>query len=526
MADYVTLEHRALLMVGTWNASTGTEAITDEDLQAIVAASESGVLDNPVVKIGHLDPRFKSLTEDGDPAYGQITNLSIEDGVLYGDYIHMPRDLAESIDSAYPRSSVELARNVVLRNAEGDIVHEFACVLTANALLGATAPAVKGLSTKMSAVASLSSGTPTYVEIRTAQFSLPGGGTAKDLGERLAAAVYASHSSDAVWAYLEDFTDEKVIFAVEGYGESTYYEQAYTVAGTGASPELVGDPVQVVKETRWVSENRGDTGTVQPQAAEPAHSLSEAPPNAPSDPNQGETPMPTVDKDKAAELRRQYGLASNASYEDLLGAVLEDKSNTAGAPKNVKPGEDETPNPEVREQQAREQEVNPNFSEGDPEEEETEEEKAARLTPPAPVEPPQETNAPSVTPTAPGATSASADHATVSKTALSEFQSRFAALEAREQARLAAETGSRRDNLVKSWYRTGRIGDEDEAKRVRASMDRPGGEEIAVELIGSRAPLFSTASLGHAKAEPAFFAHNEATALEAQLKADDDAFSV
>lgn len=525
MADYVTLEHRPLLMVGTWNASTGTEPITDDDLAAIVAASQAGVLDDAIIKIGHTDPRFQSRLEDGSPAYGSITNLTVEDGVLYGDYVNVPAELAESLDSAYPHSSVELARNVVLRDAEGNIVHEFAVVLTANALLGATAPAVKGLTTKLSSVVAASADAPQFMEIRTAQFSLPGNTTARDLAERLAAAVDQKYSSDAVWAYLEDFTDEKVIFGVSGYGDSTYYEQSYTVPDGSTSPELTGDPVQVVKETKWVSEsnpkpapkattearqaapapkqeqsvvasgneNSGDTPTVHPQGSHLAESETEEQP-APSSETQGETTMPTVDKDKAKDLRKQYGLPENASYEDLLAKVLEAQDGQTEK-KDVKPGADETPVPEVREQQKDEQANNPNLSE---------DEGQGKVAVAAELPKPKDD---------------SLVNAQVSPALLTEMQTRLSSTEARLAAREQAETAARRDNYVRQWYRAGLISD-DECERVRARLDRD--EELTRDLISERVPMFSTREIGHA--DPSIFAATEKSAIEADYEADDAIF--
>lgn len=547
MGDYVTLKHRALLMVGTWNASTGTEAITDEDLAEIVRAAESGVLDNAVLKRGHLDPRFETRLEDGTPAYGQITNLTVEDGVLYGDYVNVPADLAESLDSAYPHSSVELARNVVIRGQDGDVVHEFGCVLTANALLGATAPAVKGLSTKMSSVAALSSGVPTFVGIRTSQFSavraaLPGGNTASSLAEKLAALVDDRFSSETNWGYLEDFDDEVLYAAVSDGSAPVVYRQAYTVNDNGI-PELVGDPVRVIKETKWVTEgetvaasegeNGGDTPNVQPAGTETAHAVTEASPT-PSPEPQGETPMATVDKKKAAELRKQYGLKSTATTDELLAAVIADKE----AGKSVAPGSDETPNPEVREQQNEEfqNSFGRYLAEGegegsaadgtDEDGEENSEENANTTTASTTVADGQGEPATAVAKHNSHGRKARvngeekfADNAVkVSASLFSDMQTRLSAAESRLAAREAAETKSRRDGYVRQWYKDGLISD-DEAARVRARLDRD--EELTVELISERVPAFATAEIGHA--EPSIFAA-AADTTQSEFEADDAVF--
>lgn len=533
MADYVTLTHRAILRTGTWNASTGTEPITDDDLKAIVAAAESGVLDNPVIKLGHVDPRFKTYLEDGSPAYGQMTNPVIEGDTLYVDYINVPIDLAEGIDSAYPHSSVELARNVVLRDQDGNVVHEFSCVLTANALLGETAPAVKGLSTRMSDISAKASGTPTYIEIRGIQFSLPGGTTAMDLADRLAAAVDASHSGDTSWAYLQDFTDEEVIFTVEGYGDAAHYRQSYTVPEGSKIPELTGDPVQVIKETKWVAEGEkvaaaakkgGDTASVHPPASETAQAMSEEP-TPTSSKTQGETTM-AVDKQKAAGLRKDYGLAANASTDELLAAIIAEKDK-----KNVPPGSDETPNDKVAKQQIEEATNIPNFAEGDEDEDAEEETPDAEETEgeedeeegdeeaeqqPAPVRRDLKTRRPA----AKGKVGLKS--AQVSPSLLSEVTTRLSAAEARLAAREKAETDSRRDAYVRQWYREGLIHD-DEAEKVRANLER--NEELTVELITDRVPMFATSEIGHA--EPTIYASAQNTStIDAEYAADDAAFGI
>lgn len=496
MTDYLTLTRRPILQVGTWNASTGRESITDEDLASIVSAYAAGVLDPAVLKIGHSDPRFNAYLEDGSPAYGQVTNLVADGGVLYGDYEHMPRELAESLDSAYPRSSVELARNVVLRDQEGNVTHEFPVVLTANALLGATPPAVKGLSQK----AALSEDQVDYTTtIITAQFSLPGAHTAKSLGDHLMALVQSRHSSETTWAYLEDFTDAEVIFAVEGYSDTAYYRQAFSVPESGKTPELSGDPIRVVKETKWVEESADDTPPVPQQEDNFTHALSEAPPTpAPETDPEGDTPMATVDKDQAAALRDKYNLASNAPYEDILAAVLADEQAAPAVtrPQDVRPGTDETDNQERTDAQEQETADNPNFS----------------AAPEAP--------AAEQAPATPAAAAPRNDEVTVSRSAFSQFQAEFAAMQKREKDRTEAEDKTRRDGLVSSWFSAGKIGP-DEREGIREDLDV--NEELTVRNVGRRAALFSTQEAGHAYADETHFSQGTASTKEATILAADDA---
>jgi len=127
-----------LVAVGVeFPASTGPVTFTAEDLAAAVAAQDDPHLRTPVVKLGHVDPRF-----DGEPAVGRVENLRLSaDGMtLLGDLVGVPAWLAEIIPSAYPSRSVEGAFSVV---THGGTKHRF--IVTALALLGVTAPALAHL---------------------------------------------------------------------------------------------------------------------------------------------------------------------------------------------------------------------------------------------------------------------------------------------------------------------------------------------------------------------------------------------
>src|SRR5262249_52019816 len=92
---------------------------------------------DPVIKLGHVDPRF-----DGQPAIGQVKNLRLSpDGDrLIGDLTGMPGWLAEVAASAYPNRSIE---NVWDHQCQVGHRHPFA--VTGLALLGVAPPAVAGL---------------------------------------------------------------------------------------------------------------------------------------------------------------------------------------------------------------------------------------------------------------------------------------------------------------------------------------------------------------------------------------------
>lgn len=536
MTEYVDKLHVPVLMTGTWNASTGEEPITDDDLTAIVHAAESGVLDAAILKVGHVDPRFESYLEDGTPAYGTVANPVIEpvgdERVLYVDYLRVEAEFADSLPTKYPRCSVELARNVTLRDQTGDVVHEFPVVLTAVALLGATPPAVKGLSTKVTASAALAEDANDYVtHISFSQFSFPGGNTARSLNEKLAAAVDQTHSSESVWAYAEDFDDTHVIFTVENGAEAVSYRQRYAATSDG-NVELQDDPIRVIREVAWVTESgervaakfsdaeteqptdtesSADTARhdadVPPQTDETDHSRDEADPADTENVPEGDEEMPTVDKDTAAELRREHGLAENASYEDILAKVLEANDTKR---ENVAPGTDEQPNAERHEQQARETEerLKPFMSEGTGEQTgEKDKDKDETVSTPDIA-----------------ALSAQLGGQFVSASAFAQFQRDAEADRAELSAIKTERTKKRRDDLVVGWFSAGKLG-RDEVASVRAQLDKPGAEDVVVELIGGRAPMFSTAEIGHAKLDPAHFAlDTESTLSEKQYETDDAIF--
>ena len=125
------------MRAGTWAASTGVTTITLDDLRAMLAAASDPEVDEPAVRIGHLDPRF-----DGEPALGWVRNLRVDEerGALVGDLEDVPAELAALIPTAFRRRSVEIGWNV--RTPAGK---RYRAALTGLALLGVTPPAVKGL---------------------------------------------------------------------------------------------------------------------------------------------------------------------------------------------------------------------------------------------------------------------------------------------------------------------------------------------------------------------------------------------
>ena len=144
MPSTATIRDVELVSVGTWAASTGVTKVTREDLEAMLSAHRDGLVDHAPIKLGHVSPLNDDLG-DGAPAYGWVVPTSIRRNAagldtLVGDLVGMPAKLAEVAPTAYRRRSVEIAWQV--KTPAGKT---YAAALIGVALLGAAAPAVKGL---------------------------------------------------------------------------------------------------------------------------------------------------------------------------------------------------------------------------------------------------------------------------------------------------------------------------------------------------------------------------------------------
>lgn len=130
-----------LVRVGTWNGRNGEATITEDDLADAVAAYQDQEVDRGRLRFGHSSSLNAELG-DGAPAYGWLENLKLSDDrrSLIGDLVDIPKQLAGLIGRAYRQRSVELRRNVVTPSGK-----TYRAALTGLALLGASAPAVKGM---------------------------------------------------------------------------------------------------------------------------------------------------------------------------------------------------------------------------------------------------------------------------------------------------------------------------------------------------------------------------------------------
>jgi hypothetical protein len=135
MPDVRTIRGIELVKTGVWQIASGEWRVTPADLQSAVAAHKAGILRKPALKLGHT-----AMTEA--PALGYVDNLRLADGgkTLVGDFVNVPAPVAKLLPFGYPDRSVE-----ALTGYEAPDGTVWPLVLTACALLGATAPGVDTL---------------------------------------------------------------------------------------------------------------------------------------------------------------------------------------------------------------------------------------------------------------------------------------------------------------------------------------------------------------------------------------------
>ena len=142
MTQTVDFRGVPLCRAGEWNGLNGRATVTPEDLAAVVDAYQDREVDRARVKLGHVSSLNDQALGDGAPAFGWVSNPRVSDDgkTLLGDLVDVPRRLGEVVGRAYKNVSVELRKNVKTPSGK---THP--TVLSGLALLGAAAPAVKGL---------------------------------------------------------------------------------------------------------------------------------------------------------------------------------------------------------------------------------------------------------------------------------------------------------------------------------------------------------------------------------------------
>lgn len=354
-----TIPDVELLEVGLdWATSTGVFSFTEDDLVSAIASQADPGVRTPIVKLGHVDPRF-----DGQPAFGRVENLRLTNNgqTLVGDLVAVPVWLASIMGSAYPRRSIE-----GFFSAETQTGNRHPFVLTALALLGDAYPAIDTLE---DVSACYGSEVPTLVPVGdlteiAATGALVRATRVEDIMPEVKAgtltrtpvrastsasqvvdAFYGSRTADQQWWWVRDVLvdpsellvddDEGslylVAYTVDGddvtFGEPRKVKAEYREVAARAYPAQVvaasyGDPVAAGRpEPSTASEGEG--GTLSPNETDSGTTL---PGEAPT---KGE-PMNLTEEAKAT-LRANLGLPVDATDEDVSAAILEAATKTGTA---------------------------------------------------------------------------------------------------------------------------------------------------------------------------------------------------
>lgn len=134
----VTVPNVELLEAGEdWETMTGVFSFTPGDLVSAIESQQDPSVRTPVIKLGHVDPRF-----DGQPSLGRVENLRLDNNgqTLVGDLVGVPGWLAQVMYSAFPRRSIEGAFQYTTKTG-----NTWSFVLTGLALLGDAYPAINTL---------------------------------------------------------------------------------------------------------------------------------------------------------------------------------------------------------------------------------------------------------------------------------------------------------------------------------------------------------------------------------------------
>lgn len=323
-----------LIHTGQWDISSGTWTVTTDDIAAAVAALDCPAVRRPVLKLGHVDPRF-----DGEPAVGWIDNLAAAaDGhTLRGDYVGMPGWLGDVVASAYPDRSIEGQYDFRCQIGH---VHPF--VLTGVALLGVTAPGIGTLASLQDVAAlygvaaSSGRGTPICTTVRASEgarmpnpspTTVAAGVTTED--------VRRAYYDDAPWEmWIEEFHLDplQLIVTNDMNGERS---RVPVVVGDGDGEDAVsfGEPVRVVVRYEDVpaaevaaaastSRIRYASRAESRPGQEPAPNAAGAP--APADDTQQEQERSTAvafSDEQLTTMRQQLGLADAADETAIAEAV-------------------------------------------------------------------------------------------------------------------------------------------------------------------------------------------------------------
>lgn len=343
-----------LIHTGSWFISSGPWDATADDLMAAVAAMECPAVRRPVLKLGHVDPRF-----DGEPAVGWVDNLAVTDNgqTLVGDYVGMPGWLGPVLASAYPDRSIEGRYGGVCQ-----LGHTHPFILDAVALLGVMHPGV-GTLASLQDVATLYGVTPVDDELlvevaagapadggtlvrATMRATTEGRPTMPDPNPRHVAAsattedVRTAFYDGAPWSqWITELMIEPLQLIVRDDADGTLNRIPVVIdAGAdGHDAVTFGDPVRVVVRYEdvpgGVAAGAGASSSRIVYASRSESRPGQEPRPAATGPGEqeGTATMPLTDE-TAATIRQQLGLPDTATDAEITAALTEALNERADTP--------------------------------------------------------------------------------------------------------------------------------------------------------------------------------------------------
>lgn len=322
-----TIKSVQIAQSGTWPTSTGVFTFTPADFAEAVAALDCPAVRRPILKLGHVDPRF-----DGEPAVGFVANLrtDAEGTSLVGDFTSLPAWLADVAASAYPDRSIEGEYRHVCT-----LGHTHPFVITAVAFLGVSAPAVGTLTSlqDVGALYGIAAATETAPTGHPFRVTATGGNmpaaaivAASVSAEDVRRAYYAGPGQNFDWWIQQIYVDPPELIVCND-GDGDIYRVVYQVgAGEGADAVTFSDPVEVV--VQYV-----DAPKQQVTAAAVFASRDQSRPKAPAAASaSGSTPeaqsqegnMPSFTDAQVTTLRQRLGIADENADGDAILAALEE----------------------------------------------------------------------------------------------------------------------------------------------------------------------------------------------------------
>jgi len=355
--SFVTIPNVPILSTGIeYPLQTGLTTFTPDDLREIVASQDDSAIASPRLKLS----RGAVHDENGynEPAFGKVVNMRLGDNdqTIYGDYVGVPKWLADIMPVAYPNRSVE--GNWDVETVTGK---KWRLVVTAVELLGVHWP---GCSVLEDLPLLYGDEMPEDVELAAAiQAQLATGGDPMKFGRKTAAAVNVDDvrrefydqiaDGDRYWWWIRAIELEPDQLIVDD-DNGTLYRIPFSAANDEVSFE---DPIEIkinyvdVAATATKEEKTAATAMIAAgllAGEEPAAVYAS---RAESRPVKATQEGGDVDLES---LRQRLGLPEGTSEEAVLAEVdrLRDAgTNPAPAPTGPTPGQGNNPSPEQDPQQ-------------------------------------------------------------------------------------------------------------------------------------------------------------------------------